>query len=233
MTKTATLTEAFDEICMMDGPLNARLAAYAAKLRELEFPYAEAYDDLVARLYAGEIGAQAPAVGEPMPPFILPSKAGVLVSLDELTAAGPVVISFNRGHWCPFCKIELRTIASYHHELAANGARIVTIMPDRQQFVEDLRQITLNTIEFLTDVDNGYALSLGLAMWLGKTVTELMRGHGYRLETYQGNDGWFVPVPATFVVGQDGLVIARFVDPDFRKRMEVTDIIAALKRAAS
>jgi peroxiredoxin len=217
---------------MMDGPLNIRLAAYAAKLRELEFPYAEAYDDLVARLYAGEIGARAPNAGELMPPFILPSKAGVLVSLDELTARGPVVISFNRGHWCPFCKIELRTIASYHQELSAQGAHIVTIMPDRQQFVEDIRQVTLNRIEILTDMDNGYALSLGLAMWLGKTVTDLMRGHGYQLETYQGNDGWFVPVPATFVVGRDGLVITRFVDPDFRKRMEVTDIIAALKSAA-
>jgi len=56
-----------------------------------------------------------------------------------------------------------------------------------------------------------------------------MEGHGYRLGEYQGNDGWFVPVPATFVVESDGLVIARQVDPDFRKRMDVEEILTALK----
>ena len=230
MKNTTTLAEAFEEICTMDGPLNARLEAYAAKLRELNFPFAEAYDDLVARLYAGEIGRDAPAVGEIMPQFILPTKSSRLVSLEELTAKGPVVISFNRGHWCPFCKIELRTIASFHSEIAAHGAIVVSIMPDRQQFVGDLRSVTGDEILILTDMDNSYALSLGLALWLGDTLKTLMQGRGHQLETFQGNDGWFVPLPATFVVGRDSRVIARFVDPDFRKRMEIDDILVALGR---
>ena len=132
-----TLAEAFDEICMMDGPLNARLAAYAAKLRELNFPFAEAYDDLVARLYAGEVGSEAPKAGEMMPPFILPSRDGAAVSLEELIADGPLVISFNRGHWCPFCKIYLRGIASFHEKLSRHGAHVVSIMPDRQNESND------------------------------------------------------------------------------------------------
>ena len=224
-----TLSEAFEEICVMDGPLNVRLASYADKLRELNFPFAEAYDDLVARLYAGEVGREAPEVGETMPSFILPSKAGAAVSLEELVVLGPLVISFNRGHWCPFCKIQLRTIASYHEQLATHGARVVSIMPDRQQFLDDIRQATDHTFDILTDIDNGYALSLGLVMWLGEPIKELMRGRGYHLDAYHGSDGWFVPVPATFVVGRDQRIIARFVDPDFRKRMEIEDIIGALK----
>jgi peroxiredoxin len=214
---------------MMDAPLNARLEAYAAKLRELNFPFSEAYDDLVARLYAGEVGRSAPAVGDHLPNFILPARSGKLLSLDELTSKGSVVVSFNRGHWCPFCKIELTTIASYHDQLARAGAQAVSIMPDRQQFVGNLDALTNGAIPILTDIDNGYALSLGLVMWVGENLKAMMKGHGYQLDAYHGSDGWFLPVPATFVVGRDQMIRARFVDPDFRKRMEIDEILAALR----
>lgn len=212
----------------MDAPLNERLAAYSKKLRELNFPFAEAYDTLVARLAAGEIGAVAPQCGEPMPAFVLPDHTGRLVGLDELIAEGPVVVSFNRGHWCPFCKIELRTIARFHDEIASHGGRVVSILPDRQQFTDQLRRDTHDALTILTDIDNGYALSLGLVMWLGDRIKELMMGRGHHLESYHGNDGWYVPLPATFVVGRDGRVVARHVDPEFRGRMEIDEILAAL-----
>jgi len=231
LKSAATLAEAFAEICKMEAPLNERLTAYSDALRALNFPFAEAYDDLVARLKAGEVGAMAPDVGEPMPPFDLPAHSGRLVSLDEILAPGPAVISFNRGHWCPFCKIELATIASHQDEIAARGAQLVSILPERQQFVRRLPQEILSRFIILTDIDNAYALSLGLAMWVGRRVADLMQGHGYRLAEYQGNDGWFVPLPATFVVGADGRVLARRVDPEFRQRMEIADILAALDKA--
>ena len=201
MSRSETLAEAFADICLMDAPLNARLSAYAAKLRELNFPFAEAYDNLVARLYAGEVGHDAPRVGDRIPPFNVPSQTGALVSLDDLTALGPVVVSFNRGHWCPFCEIELRTISSHHQELRKIGAQAVSIMPDRQEFTGELRASIQDAFMILTDIDNG-------------------------------SDGWILPVPATFVVGPDSLIRARYVDPDFRKRMEVDEIVAALRSAA-
>jgi len=216
----------------MDAPLNARLEAYALKLRELNFPFAEAYDTLVARLTAGEIGSQAPKPGDPMPPFILPNHHGALVGLEELLAKGPVVVSFNRGHWCPFCKIELKTIAAYHDEIERCGAEVVSILPDRQQFTEALRRDTAGKLQILTDVDNGYSLSMGLVLWLGERLKEMMKGRGTDLETIQGNEGWFVPLPATFVVGRDGRVITRHVDPEFRNRMDIDEILAALRSAA-
>jgi peroxiredoxin len=227
---TITLAQAFDEICMMDGPLNARLSAYASKLRELNFPFAEAYDELVARLYSGEVGQTAPNVGDTMPSFILPSQAGAAVSLEELIVGGPLVMSFNRGHWCPFCKIQLRTIARFHDQMSGCNARVVSIMPDRQQFLDEARAMTGGGLDILTDIDNGYALSLGLVVWLGDTLKKLMKGRGYHLDTFHGSDGWFVPVPATFVIDGNQKVVARFVDPDFRRRVEIEDIVAVLKR---
>lgn len=229
MKQTTTLADAFEEICASEAPLNERLAAYAEKLRELNFPFAEAYDEVVARVLAGEVGQMAPAVGEPMPDFILPGKDGHLVSLDDVTQHGPAVISFNRGHWCSFCKIELRTIAEHHEEITAAGAAMVSIIPDRQQFAGPLHALTLGKIQILTDVDNGYALSLGLVMWIGEHLKALMKGRGYHLETFHGSDGWFIPLPATFVVDQSKIVLARFVDPDFRRRMEIDEILAALR----
>jgi peroxiredoxin len=231
LTRTQTLAEAFADICMMDAPLNARLAAYAGKLRELNFPFAEAYDDLVARLYTGEVGRVVPSVGDVMPPFVLPSRSGTLVSLDDLTAKGSVVLSFNRGHWCPFCKIELKTISDYHLEIERAGAQVVSIMPDQQEFTDGVRTLTHDAVLILTDIDSGYALSLGLVMWVGESLKKMMKGRGYHLDAFHGNDGWFLPVPATFVVGQNSQIRARFVDPDFRKRMEIDEIIAALPRS--
>lgn len=229
MKQAATLAEAFEDICASEAPLNERLAAYAEKLRELNFPFAEAYDTLVARVLTGEVGDMAPSVGRIMPDFILPGRDGRLVSLDDVTQNGPAVISFNRGHWCSFCKIELRTIAEHHAEITAEGAEMVSIIPDRQQFVGPLRALILDRFQILTDIDNGYALSLGLVMWIGEHLKCLMKGRGYQLETYQGSDGWFVPVPATFVVGRDKTVLARLVDPDFRRRMGIEEILTTLR----
>jgi peroxiredoxin len=68
-------------------------------------------------------------------------------------------------------------------------------------------------------------------MWLGDEVQNLMRQSGYDLEIYQGNGGWFVPLPATFVVARDGRIVARFVDPDFRRRMDIEEILKAVATA--
>ena len=91
---------------------------------------------------------------------------------------------------------------------------------------------TGNAFNILSDVDSGYALTVGLAIWLGERVRTLYLSHGLNLERFQNSPNWFVPIPATFVVGRDGLIVARHVDPDFRNRMDIEDIVAALKANA-
>jgi peroxiredoxin len=83
----------------------------------------------------------------------------------------------------------------------------------------------------LTDIDNGYALSLNLAIWVGAELEQLMTASGRDLPDYQGNDAWFLPIPATFVLAPGGTVKERFIDPDYRRRMAIDDLLSALKQA--
>ncbi len=99
-----------------------------------------------------------------------------------------------------------------------------------EEFAEKFKSDAHAPFPVLTDLDNGYALSLNLAIWLGTEIQQLLSYQD--LSDFHGNDGWVLPIPATFVVGRDGLVKARFVDPDFRRRMEIDDLVAALASAS-
>ena len=118
----ASLPEALADICVMQAPLWRRLEAYVETQRAFGSPFVDATQRLVDRLRAGDVGHGSPAVGDAMPPFLLPDQHGTLVDLAGVTEAGPVVVSFNRGHWCPFCRIELTALAEAHAELSELGA---------------------------------------------------------------------------------------------------------------
>ena len=227
-----TLAEAFEQARSMDAPLGDRLSAYAGSIRDLNAPFAEAVDRLIGRLRAGSAVTGSPKEGEPMPPFLLPDHSGRLVSLDDFVAAGPVAVAFARGHWCPYCRIAVTALAEIADDAKALGAEIVVIVPDRQRFAAQLRTETAAPFPILTDIENGYALSLGLVFWVGEEMQKLMLARNANPAESQGNDSWFLPVPATFIVGQDGLIKARHVDPDYRTRMEIDSVLEALRLAA-
>jgi peroxiredoxin len=231
-TSPATeLRKLFIEFRDLEAPLNERLAAYAAASRKIRPAYGEAIDRMVQRLNENGGWENAPRVGEPMPPFMLPDASGHLVSLQDLLAQGPTAVMFHRGHWCAYCRLNLHAVARKSDEIAAVGGRVVIVMPERQEFAEKLQTEAHAPFPILTDLDNGYAMSLNLAIWLGPDFIQLISNSGRDLAKFQGNDAWMVPIPATFVVGRDGNVVARFIDPDFRRRMEVDDLLAALRSA--
>jgi peroxiredoxin len=223
-----SLDEAFQRLRAMDGSLNEQLQKLATSSRERQPEFADAIDRLVDRLRQNGAGEGAPKVGDVMPGFMLPDEKGHLVSLDQMLAQGPVAMTFHRGHWCPYCRVSINALARAHKEVSDCGGQIVAIMPDRQKFSSELKTSGELPFPILTDMDNGYALSLNLAIWIGAEMQNMMTGR-QDLPDYQGNDSWMLPIPATFVVGQDGRIKARFVDPDYRKRMAVEDLIAAIK----
>ena len=224
-----TLEEAFFYCRDMDASLGDRLETFSTAARVLRPAMQEAVDRLVVRLMASNLGNAVPKIGDPMPPFILPDEKGDLVSLASLLRVGPVAVTFHRGHWCPYCRINTKALAEAQTRIAAEGAQIVAIVPDRQQFAAALKRESNMHYPVLTDMDNGYALSLNLAIWVGAEMKDYMTSIGRILPDYQGNDSWILPIPATFVVGQDGRIRTCFTDPDYRHRMTIEDLIAALQ----
>ena len=168
-----------------------------------------------------------------MPPFVLPDETGRLVSLEQVLSKGPAAVVFHRGHWCPYCRISAEALAQAQGQIEEQGGQIVAIMPDREEFAAELKSEAQAPFPVLTDVDNGYALSLNLAIWVGAEMQRMIAEAGWDLPEYQGNDAWMLPIPATFVVGTDGKVKERFVDPDYRRRMAIENMLEALKSARS
>ena len=227
-TQLAALADEFVRCRDLDAPLNERLDAYSSAVRKFIPSYADAVDRLVARLSGNGAGASAPQPGELMPGFVLPDETGRLTSLHSLLRNGPIAITFHRGHWCPYCRINISALVEAHKELPASGGQIVAIMPDRQKFVAEFKSKSKVPFPILTDMDNGYALSLNLTIWVGAEMQEMMEDR-LDLPAFQGNDSWMLPIPATFVVGRDGLIRARFIDPDYRNRMMISDMLAAMR----
>lgn len=225
------IDEKFAECRDLDVPLADRLGAFADEVRRVAPGFAAAVDTLILRLIESGAGKSAPRPGDPMPPFLLPDDRGRLVGLDDLIAEGPVAIAFHRGHWCPYCRINARALAHAEAEVASEARHIVAIMPDRQKFAAWFKTDAGAPFPILSDIDNGYAISLDLAFWVGEELENVMTSAGRRPDVSQGRAAWMLPIPATFIVGTDGIITARFVDPDYRTRMAIEDMIGALKAA--
>jgi peroxiredoxin len=209
--------------------LSQELAAYSEMSAAHHPDFSTAYDRLVDRLTALDRGEVGPKLGERIPPFTLPDTEGRLVALEALLQSGPVVMSFNRGHWCPYCRMDLRSLAAEHNRIRRLGGHVVSIMPDRACFTA--RYARENELPFpvLSDTDLGYSLLLGLIFWVGPEIERLYREAGVALDTYHGNDAFLLPMAAKFIVGQDGTVKARQVNLEFRTRMDPDEIVAVLE----
>jgi peroxiredoxin len=222
------LAEAFAHADSLDAPLGKRLQFYLGESRKLLPDLEATYDQLVDRIKANGADILVPAVGERLPEFLMTDSDGRLVSLASMVSQGPLVISFNRGPWCDYCGLELQALSRAYPEIVAAGGEVVSIVPETAKYARALQRTRDLPFRVLTDLDLAYALSLGLVFWVGDKIKRTYREFGIDLEQFQGHGGWLLPIPATLVVGSDGRIKARFVDPDFRRRMATEDILRAL-----
>lgn len=221
------LESAFQHIRDRALTLGERLKYIADCVRASGPDFAAAVDAFVARLETAQAGATAPTVGDAMPDFCMPNHDGRLVTLGEILERGPAVLAFHRGHWCPYCRLNMVGLAEIQHDVAP--AQIVAISSEVQQYTRALRAEAGAEFPFLSDVGGGYALSINLAILVEESMAALIGGAGWDIPLYQGRTPWVLPVPAVFVVGQDGIVAARHVDPDYRRRMELDALLDAVK----
>ena len=188
-----------------------------------------AVDTLVDQLRRAESDTNALKVGDAMPPFVLPSAEGRLVASDELLGRGPLVVSFFRGDWCPYCRTMLQTYEAALPAIVAAGGQLVAISPDTSSVPSATKQKFGLHFEVLSDPDSAVILQFGVMFRAPDAYREMLQSRGIDLADRHGNQGWFIPIPATFVVDRAGIVRYAFTDVDFTFRAEPDAILGALK----
>lgn len=206
-----------------------RLFEMLSRCSEETPEWQDLYDDFATRLNSLAVGKQAPAIGTPFPSLALPNHRGQYRKIGDLYKSGPLVISFNRGSWCRYCRRELESWRDSLAALDSAGGKLVVIAGEIGGRGDALAAIFNDEVEILCDVEHGAALSLGLAFHAGKELLQRYLENGLDLSKIYGTQSGILPIPATFVVDQKGIVRYAFVDPDFRVRAEPEDVIAIVK----
>lgn len=210
--------------------LKAQTEAKVAAGRKGNPDFMKGVDETIAQAKAFQEGANALNLDQNAPRFELPNQHGEQVLLDELLAKGPVVITFYRGSWCPYCNLQLKALQSRLPEIHALGAQLVAISPqapDGSMSENDIRNMDFVV---LSDQNADVAASYGVAWQVPAFLLEHMReDRGLDLESLNNGNGSILPIPATFVLDSEGKVTWRYVDVDYRTRSEPQDIINALK----
>lgn len=177
--------------------------------------------------------ARAARAGDLLPPLRLADAQGRPFDLGAAAAAGPLVLTFYRGGWCPYCNLELRAWQQALPRLAEAGARLVAVSPEAPD--NALSTAEKNDLDFpvLSDTDGRLADALGIRFALTPAIVALYGKFGHDLPAHNAGTGWTLPVPATFVVAQGGTILLAHVDPDYRRRLEPAAALAALDAAAA
>lgn len=191
---------------------------------EVKQRMADSLEDLI-RTGTGQNALRA---GQPAPDFTLPDVTGQRLRLTDCLREGPVVLSFYRGGWCPYCNLELRALQQTLPALQARGARLIAVTPESPDHTaETVREAGLD-YSVLTDQHDVVAQQYGLVFTLPESLRPLYAQWGIDLPGRNGDDSYSLPIPATYVIDRDATVRAAFVDVDYTRRMEPAAILAAL-----
>ena len=158
--------------------------------------------------------------GSLLPDFALANATGRTVTKQQLLAKGPILISFYRGEWCPFCSLELVALQKRMDDFQSRGVQIVAISP--QLANGSLTTVEKHSLKFevLSDVGNHFARELGIVWKQPESLRPLFANFGHDLNARNGDDSFGVPIPATLLVDRSGVVRNIFLDPDYKKRLE-------------
>lgn len=182
-----------------------------------------------ALLASGQAG-RAIGVGDVAPAFTLQDQEGRSVRSEDLLARGALVVSFYRGVWCPYCNLELQALNAALAQITAHGATLVAISP--QTAVNSRRSVRDNRLEFpvLGDPGNQVAAAYGLRFTLPDELVALYRQLHNELPDFNGDASWTLPMPARYVIGQDGRVRYAEVSPDYTQRPDPDELLPVLAR---
>lgn len=175
--------------------------------------------------------AQRPSlqVGDLAPDFMLLSAEGTLVTLSERLEQGPLILSFFRGGWCPYCLLELRAYQGIWPSVQALGASLLAVSPQTLKISRAMAERNGLGYPLLSDLGCQTAQDYGLAFVVPDTVRELYYAWGHPLPDYNGSEDWLLPIPATFILDRRRRIAEAFINPDFSRRYEPEVALARLR----
>jgi peroxiredoxin len=215
--------------------LQAKLDAFKTDFEAGKPPYSvprsviETMHRATAELIASGAAQRARQAGDLAPSFSLKDPEGNIVSSNELLKEGPLVVSFYRGVWCPYCNMELQALEAAKPAFDKYGASLLAISP--QTAPNSRKSVRQNKLTFpiLSDVKGKVGAAFGLPDYL----IELYKSLKNDLPTFNDDPNWTLPMPARYVIGQDGTILYSEVNPDYTHRPEPEDMIPVLQRAAA
>jgi peroxiredoxin len=219
--------------------LQSKLDAFKADFQAGKPPYQvpqsviETMHRATAELIASGAATRALKAGDHAPAYALKDPDGQLVSSSDLLAQGPLVVSFYRGVWCPYCNMELQALQAALPEFAKLGASLVAISP--QTAANSRKSVRQNGLGFpiLSDTHNDVAAAFGLRFALPDYLVDLYKSLKNDLPAFNGDPSWTLPMPARYVIAPNGLILYAEVNPDYTRRPEPEDMLPALRRAAA
>jgi len=194
---------------------------------------AELYDAKVEELQRTFPIEKALKTGNHAPDFSLPNPAGRPVSLAGLLRGGPAVVTFYRGGWCPYCNLELKAYQEILPEIAAAGASLVAISPEKPD--DTLSTVEKNALRFevLSDLGQKVGRAFGLVYEFTEELKQAYHGFNLDIPARNGTPGeWALPVSATYVIDRDGSIIYAYTDVDYRDRADPRDVLQVLTKKA-
>ena len=190
-------------------------------------------EESFAALQASDVAAEALGTGDTAPDFILPGATGRRTGLGELLRHGPVILSFYRGGWCPFCNLELQALQQHLSEFRSLGASLVAVSPETPDHSLSTAEKHALEFEVLCDSGNRIARNYGLLFTVHDAMRPLYLKWGLEVPACNGEDSWELPVPATYLIDTGRTIRAAHVDRDYTKRMVPQLIVDALQRLAA
>jgi peroxiredoxin len=210
--------------------LEQELADFNAKFEESAPSGAAAFlNSKIEELTAAFPFDRVPKPGDLVPEFSLPGANGEPVSLLETLAGGPVVLSFYRGTWCPYCNIQLAAYEQALPAIAEAGGCLIAISPQLPDGSLSMTEKNNLTFDVLSDAGNAVARKFGLVYKLPDDLKAAYSSFGVDLVAVNGDDSWELPIPATFVIGSNGRIRLVHAETDYRKRLAPEVIVEALR----
>ena len=187
------------------------------------------YDSVAGLLADSGFADRILTVGDQFPDVALPTGRGHLETLSNWWQRGPLVVAFFRGEWCPYCRLMLTALEVALPEIKAFGANLIAVTPDTGGRGLRAQRAHGDAYEVLSDVDCGLGLNCGVVFRVPPVYRSMLLKFGNDLTERHGNDAWFLPVPATFLLDREGIIRWRFAEVDWTQRVEPTDLVAALR----